>query len=155
MRACAPTWPAARFPAGTRLYLGGAPAQGADFLDAVYGAFPWIVALTLLLAMVALARAFGSVVAAALAVALDLVSVAAAYGLIVADLSPPAWATASWAPTRWARSRAGSRSCIFAVLFGLSSDYEVFIVSRMREAREAGAESRAAIVEGLAAPERS
>ena len=54
----------ARFPAGTRLYLGGAPAQGVDFLDRIYGAFPWIVALALALAYLVLARAFGSLVAA-------------------------------------------------------------------------------------------
>ncbi len=140
----------ARVPAGTRLYLGGAPAQGADFLDRIYGAFPWIVALTLALALVALARAFGSVVAAALAVLLDLVSVAAAYGLtalvFATGLGHRLLGTyrvgqlEGWVPV-----------VIFAVLFGLSSDYEVFIVSRVREAREAGAEGRAAVVEGVAA----
>lgn len=137
------------FPAGTAINLGGAPSQGADFLDAVYGSFPAIVALTLVLALAVLTRAFRSLTLAALAVVLDLVSVLAAYGLVVAVFRTGVGARLlgtyhvdqieGWVPV-----------FIFAVLFGLSSDYEVFIVSRIREARDAGASTVDAIREGLA-----
>jgi len=139
----------ARFPAGTTLDLGGAPSQGVDFLRAVYGSFPAIVLITLTLAVAVLTRAFRSLTLAGLAVVLDLVSVAAAYGLVVAIFRSGAGArllgtyhvsqVEGWVPV-----------FIFAVLFGLSSDYEVFIVSRIREAHDAGATTVEAIREGLA-----
>ena len=140
---------AARFPAGTTTALGGAPAQGVDFLDAVYGSFPYIVALTLVLALLVLTRAFRSLSLAILAVLLDLVSVGAAYGLVVTVFRTgvgrhllgtyQVGQVEGWVPV-----------FIFAVLFGLSSDYEVFIVSRVREAHDAGAGTSAAIRDGLA-----
>ncbi len=140
---------AARFPAGTTTQLGGAPAQGVDFLDAVYGSFPLIVLLTLVLALIVLTRAFRSLTLAILAVLLDLVSVGAAYGLVVTIFRTgvghhllgtyQVGQVEGWVPV-----------FIFAVLFGLSSDYEVFIVSRIREAHDAGADTTTAIREGLA-----
>ena len=48
------TIPGLRFPAGTTVFVGGAPAQGVDFLNSVYGAFPWIVLLALVLAYLVL-----------------------------------------------------------------------------------------------------
>ena len=94
------------FPAGTSLYLGGAPAQGVDFLNSVYATFPWLVLLALALAWLVLARAFRSVLLALLAVLLDLVSVGVAYGVLVAYFAS-ACSPRCWAPTRWARSRVG------------------------------------------------
>jgi RND superfamily putative drug exporter len=141
--------PSVRFPAGTSIYLGGAPAQGVDFLNSVYGTFPWLVLLALALAWLVLARAFRSVVLALLAVLLDLISVGVAYGLLVLvfrfDVGSALLGTyqvsqiEGWVPV-----------FLFAMLFGLSMDYEVFIVSRMREARLKGAPNDEAIVEGLA-----
>jgi RND superfamily putative drug exporter len=141
--------PRAHFPVGTKIYLGGAPAQGVDFLNAVYGAFPWIVALALLLAYLVLVRAFRSFVLPLLAVVLDLLSVGAAYGVLVLvfrfGLLSSVLGTykvsqiEGWVPV-----------FLFATLFGLSMDYEVFIVSRMREAFARGATNAEAIVEGMA-----
>ena len=139
----------AHFPSGTRIYVGGAPAQGVDFLSAIYGAFPWIVALALLLAYLVLVRAFRSAVLPLLAVVLDLLSVGAAYGVLVLVFRFGVLSSVlgtyhvsqieGWVPV-----------FLFATLFGLSMDYEVFIVSRMREAFTRGATNDDAIVEGLA-----
>ena len=57
--------PAAHFPAGVHVYVGGAPAQGVDFLTRVYGSFPWVVLLVLVLTYLGLLRAFRSLAAAA------------------------------------------------------------------------------------------
>jgi len=138
-----------RFPPGTTILVGGAGAQGVDFLAAVYGVVPWLVLLALALALIVFARAFRSVVLALLAVALDLLSVAATMGLLVLffrfGLGAALLGTyqvnqiEGWVPV-----------FVFAVLFGLSSDYEVFIVARVREAYDHGARTHDAIVEGLA-----
>ncbi len=141
---------AAHFPRGTSLVVGGAPLQGVDFLAAIYGVFPWLVLGALVLAWLVLARAFRSWVIAVLAVALDLVSVAVAYGFLVwcfrvglgADLIGTYRVSQieGWVPV-----------FIFAVLFGLSMDYEVFIVARIREAHDRGLSASDALVDALAA----
>jgi putative drug exporter of the RND superfamily len=143
------TIPSATFPAGTSVYVGGAPAEGVDFLNTVYGAFPWIVALALLAAYLILARAFRSLVLPLIATLLDLVTVATAYGLLVVvfrfGVGSPILGTyhvsqiEGWVPV-----------FLFAMLFGLSMDYEVFIVTRIREAWLNGLTNDGAIVEGLA-----
>ena len=139
----------AHFPPGTTVLVGGAAAQGVDFLSAVYGSLVWLVVLALMLALIIFTRAFRSIVLALLAVALDLVSVAVTMGLLVLffrfGLGAALLGTyqvdqiEGWVPV-----------FVFAVLFGLSSDYEVFIVSRVREAYDHGASTHDAIVEGLA-----
>ncbi len=141
--------PAAEFPIGTKIYLGGAPAQGVDFLSSVYGAFPWVVLLALVLAYFLLLRAFRSMVLPLVAVVLNLISMAATYGLLVVLFQfgfgssilgiYQVNAIEGWVPI-----------FLFAVLFGLSMDYTVFIVSRMRESRDRGSSNSEAITEGLA-----
>ncbi len=141
--------PAAKMPAGTSVYVGGAPAQGVDFLSTVYGAFPWIVLVALVLAYGVLLRAFRSLLLPLIAVLLDLLSVGAAYGLLVAVFRYGVGSSIlhtyhvsqieGWVPI-----------FIFAMLFGLSMDYEVFIVSRMRESWDQGSDNARAITEGLA-----
>ncbi len=140
--------PAARFPAADRVVLGGAPAQGTDFLDRVYGTFPFIVVLVLGLAYLVLVRAFRSVLLPLMAIALDALSVAATYGLLVLVFRDGVGAhllglyrvpqIEGWVPV-----------FLFAMLFGLSMDYEVFFVTRMRESYDAGNDGRGAITEGL------
>ncbi len=141
--------PAARLPKGTKVYVGGAAAQGVDFLSAVYGAFPWIVLVAFVLAYLVLLRAFRSLLLPLIAVLLDLVSVGATYGLLVAVFRFGDGSSIlntyhvsqieGWVPI-----------FIFAMLFGLSMDYEVFIVSRMRESWDRGSGNATAITEGLA-----
>ena len=142
------TIPSIPFPSGTKIYVGGAPAQGVDFLNTVYGAFPWILLLALFLAYLILARAFRSLVLPLIATVLSLVSIGAAYGLLVVVFrfgvgshilgTYQVSQIEGWVPV-----------FLFAMLFGLSMDYEVFIVARIREARLRGASSAEAIVEGL------
>jgi len=141
--------PAAHLPPGVRVYVGGAPAQGVDFLARVYGAFPWIVLLILALAYLVLLRAFRSVLLPLIAIVLDAISVAAAYGLLVAVFRFGVGAKVfglyhvsqieGWVPV-----------FLFAMLFGLSMDYEVFIVVRMRESYDAGAGTSQSIIDGVA-----
>jgi RND superfamily putative drug exporter len=131
------------------IYVGGAAAQGVDFLNVVYGTFPYIFFAALAIAYFLLIRSFRSLILPLVAVALDLISLAATYGLLVAVFKfgflSPILGTyqvpqiEGWVPI-----------FLFAVLFGLSMDYEVFIVSRMREARDKGESTSAAIKEGLA-----
>jgi uncharacterized membrane protein YdfJ with MMPL/SSD domain len=140
---------AAGFPVGTQIYVGGAPAQGVDFLSSAYGAFPWIVLLALLLAYIVLLRAFRSLVLSFIAVVLDLVSVAAAYGLLVLVFRFGA-GSSILGTYRVSQIEGWVPIFLFAMLFGLSMDYEVFIVSRMRESRDRGSTNNEAIIEGLA-----
>lgn len=131
------------------IYVGGAAAQGVDFLGVVYGTFPFIFIAALAIAYFLLIRSFRSLILPLIAVALDLISLAATYGLLVAVFKfgflSPLLGTyqvpqiEGWVPV-----------FLFAVLFGLSMDYEVFIVSRMREARDKGESTTQAIREGLA-----
>ncbi len=141
--------PAAHFPASVRAYVGGAPAQGADFLGRVYGSFPWLVLVVAGLAYVVLLRAFRSLLLPLMAVLLDALSVAASYGLLVVVFRFGVGADLlglyrvpqieGWAPV-----------FLFAMLFGLSMDYEVFFVTRMRESWDKGAGNNRAVAEGLA-----
>jgi RND superfamily putative drug exporter len=140
--------PAAHFPAGFRVWVGGAPAQGVDFLARVYGTFPWIVVAVLLLTYAVLIRAFRSLLLPLIAVLLDVLSVAATYGLLVvifrlgvgADLLGLYRASQieGWVPL-----------FLFATLFGLSMDYQVFLVTRMRESWDAGEDNMGAVAHGV------
>jgi RND superfamily putative drug exporter len=134
---------------GAHAYVGGAPAQGLDFLDAVYGAAPWIVLAALLIAFVVLARAFRSLVLAGVSVALNLVSVAAALGLLVL-FTRFGVGVALLGTYQVSQVEGWVPVFLFAVLFGLSMDYEVFLVSRMRESHDEGLTTREAIVTGVA-----
>src|ERR1019366_4876181 len=141
--------PAAHLPRGVEVYVGGAPAQGVDFLNHLYGAFPWIVALAMASALVILSRAFRSPVLAVLAILMDLLSVVAAYGAMVAVFR--FGIAGSWLGTyRIDQIEGWVPVFVFAMLFGLSMDYEGFIVARIREARDAGFHWDAALVSGLA-----
>jgi uncharacterized membrane protein YdfJ with MMPL/SSD domain len=140
--------PAAGFPEGVQLYAGGGPPGGVDFLDVTYGAFPWLVLATLLLTYVLLLRAFRSVILPLKAILLNLLSIGAAYGLLVIFFK---WGGAGalglisfdqiegWIPV-----------FVFAMVFGLSMDYEVFLVSRMREEWDNGRDNETAVAFGLA-----
>ncbi len=140
--------PAAGFPAGVRVYVGGAPAEGVDFLSRSYGWLPWLVLGTLALTALILLRAFRSLVLPLEAVILNLLSVAAVYGLLVvvfrfgvgADLLGLSQVSQieGWIPI-----------FLFTVLFGLSMDYEVFLVMRMRESWDESHDNAHAVAYGL------
>jgi len=139
--------PEAGFPETARVYAGGGPPGGRDFLDLVYGWFAWLVLGVLAATYVLLVRAFRSLLIPLKAIVLNLLSILAAYGLLVLVFKHGAAERIGlisydqiegWIPVM-----------IFAMLFGLSMDYEVFLVSRMREEWDNGATNEEAIVLGL------
>jgi RND superfamily putative drug exporter len=137
------------FPAGTKFYLGGPPAQGADLVDRISAYFPWLIGLALILTYFLLMRAFRSIWLPLKAIALGLISVAVAISAIV-------WVFRYSVGSAWMGTYQVDQVEIWAmvfllvVLFGISMDYEVFLVSRMREAIDRGATNDEAIVEGMA-----
>ena len=131
------------------IYLGGAAAQGVDFLNVVYGTFPYIFIAALAIAYFLLIRSFRSLILPLVAVLLDLVSLAATYGLLVAVFKY-GFLSSILGTYRVDQIEGWVPIFLFAVLFGLSMDYEVFIVTRMREARDKGESTVEAIREGLA-----
>ncbi|MDP1849866.1 MAG: anti-sigma factor antagonist [Solirubrobacteraceae bacterium] len=129
--------------------IGGDAALSADFLDAVYGRFPLILALISVLTFVLLARAFRSLVLPLKAVVLNLLSVAAAWGLIVLVWQEGFGSEAIWGIEATQAINVELPIVIFAFLFGISMDYQVFIISRMREAYDRTGSTATAVVEGI------
>ena len=136
--------------AGSRFDVGGLPAFNVDYESAIGDRFLTVVIAVVLVTMVALMIGFRSVLIAVKAVALNLLSVAAAFGAVVLvfqdghgiqllGLASPLDGTFTAIPI-----------IVFCVVFGLSMDYEVFLVARVAEARRAGAGDSEAIAEGLA-----
>jgi RND superfamily putative drug exporter len=137
------------FSSGASVYVGGGPAQGVDFLNSVYDSFFWVVFAALVMALVILARAFRSLVLAVISIVLNLVSVAAALGLLVL-FTRWGWGAALLGTYQLSQIEGWVPVFVFAVLFGLSMDYEVFLVVRMRELHDAGATDAESVVGGVA-----
>jgi RND superfamily putative drug exporter len=140
--------PAAAFPAGVEVLAGGGPPFGVDFLDITYGAFPWLVVAVLLLTYILLVRAFRSLLLPLKAIVLNLLSIGAAYGILV--LAFKLGAGEPFGLTQFDQIEGWIPVFLFAMLFGLSMDYEVFLVSRMREEWDATRDNEAAVKQGLA-----
>jgi putative drug exporter of the RND superfamily len=133
-----------------QLTLGGIAAEDRDFVHAVYGKFPYVLAFVILLTFVLLMRAFRSVFLAVKAVILNLISLAAAFGIIVFIFQQGHGAEAIWNVHPTDAIISWIPLMIFAFLYGLSMDYEVFMVSRMREAYDETGKTRESIALGLA-----
>jgi RND superfamily putative drug exporter len=134
---------------GANAHLGGLPAQNRDFIEAVYGNFPLMIALIALIAFVLLARAFRSLLLPLKAVILNVISVGAAWGVL--EL---VWQNGHGSNLIWGIAATGSITSwiplmVFAFLFGLSMDYEVFILSRMREEFDATGSTDTAVIRGI------
>jgi RND superfamily putative drug exporter len=140
--------PAAAFPTGVEVLAGGGPPFGVDFLDMTYGAFPWLVLAVLLLTYILLVRAFRSLLLPLKAIILNLLSIGAAYGILV--LAFKLGAGEPFGLTQFDQIEGWIPVFLFAMLFGLSMDYEVFLVSRMREEWDATRDNRVAVTQGLA-----
>jgi uncharacterized membrane protein YdfJ with MMPL/SSD domain len=140
--------PASSWPPGVRVLAGGGPPQGVDFIDRSYAVFPWLVAGVLLLTYLLLMRAFRSLILPLKAVLLNLLSVAAAYGALVIVFK---WGLGDnlWGLYQFPQVEAWIPIFLFAMLFGLSMDYEVFLVSRMREEWDETHDNERAVVLGL------
>ncbi|MEZ5076442.1 MAG: MMPL family transporter [Solirubrobacterales bacterium] len=139
---------AAALAAGSSLTTGvtGGPAQIADYTGAISARVPLIVLGISLATFLVLVVVLRAVPLAALAVALNLLTVAVAFGILTLLFDLPA----GWPLGGRTYVDAIGAAGIFGIVFGLSIDYAVFLLSRMREAREAGAGNRAAIEFGLA-----
>jgi RND superfamily putative drug exporter len=132
-----------------RTAVGGPAAQDRDLTGAIYDAFPLMVALIAVITLALLTRSLRSVLLPVKAVLLNVLSIGAAFGIVVlvwqeglgSELIggvPATGATTNWVPL-----------AIFAFLYGLSMDYEVFILSRMREEYDACGDTDEAVVRGL------
>ena len=140
--------PAASFPAAVEVFAGGGPPSSVDVIETAYSAFPWLVAAVLVLTYFLLLRAFRSLLLPLKAIILNLLAIGAAYGLLVAVFKYGGGEILGiqsfdqiefWIPI-----------FLFAMLFGLSMDYEVFLVSRMREEWDRTHDNEQAVALGLA-----
>jgi len=134
---------------GTSGTLTGTTAVDRDFLHTLFGSFPYVLALVLVLTLILLTRAFRSVVLAVKAALLNLLSLGAAFGVVVLVFQQ------GFGAELWHFDASGSVTAwiplmIFAFLYGLSMDYEVFMLSRIREAYDETGSTEKAIELGLA-----
>jgi RND superfamily putative drug exporter len=144
--------PASGFPASDRVIAGGGAAYSADFVSSTLDSFPWLVLGVLGLTYLLLVRAFKSLLLPLKAIALNLLTVGAASGLVIAVFQ---WGWGSWAGLLRVNQIEGWIPVfMFTLLFGLSMDYEVFLVTRMREAWERTRSNTGAVVHGLASTGR-
>jgi RND superfamily putative drug exporter len=134
---------------GTRLLVGGLPAFNVDYGDAVREATPRVVGLVVLGTLIALFIGFRSVLVPVKAVLLNLASVGAAFGAVVLVFQSGYGARLLGLAGSLDGVFPAVPLLVFCTLFGLSMDYEVFIVARVAEARRRGANDAEAIVEGV------
>ena len=133
--------------------VGGTTSENIDYFDSVIGPAPWVIALVLALTLVFLTVVFRSLVIAATAVVLNLLSVGAAYGLLVLVFEHGFGAglfgfeqvdtIEAWVPL-----------FLFSVLFGLSMDYQVFLLSRIKERLDQSGDTTDAVTFGVASTAR-
>src|SRR6267378_1018127 len=135
---------------GTAGTLGGVPGEDRDFVKAVYSNFPYVLGLVVFFTFILLARAFRSLVLPLKAVVLNLVSLGAAYGIIVFVFQQGHGSNALWGVHATQSIIPWIPLMIFAFLFGLSMDYEVFMLTRMRKAYDETKSTREAVALGLA-----
>jgi RND superfamily putative drug exporter len=129
--------------------VGGSGPLDADFIDAVYGSFPLMIAIISILTFLLLARAFRSLLLPLKAIILNILSIGAAWGIM--EL---VWQQGHGSDEIWGIAATGSISSwipfiVFAFLYGLSMDYEVFILARVREEYDITEDTNEAVVFGL------
>jgi RND superfamily putative drug exporter len=134
--------------ASNDVLVGGSTAQTIDFIDGMKSYLPIVIGFVLSLSFVLLTLVFRSIVIPVKAIAMNLLSVAAAYGLLVAVFQDGIGAeffgfqtvdnVVAWLPVM-----------LFAILFGLSMDYHVFLLSRIQERFQGTGDNRGAVAFGL------
>jgi putative drug exporter of the RND superfamily len=129
--------------------VGGSGALAIDATASLYGSFPLMLAAVATVTFVLLARAFRSLLLAFKAILLNLLSIGAAYGVLVL-----VWQEGHGSEAIWGIPATGAIAMwvplmAFAFLYGLSMDYEVFLLARMREVYDATGSTDTAIVQGL------
>lgn len=136
--------------AGSVVHVGGLPALNVDYESSTLGHFPTIVLMVLIVTLVSLLFGFRSALIALKAVVLNLFSVAVAFGAVVLVFQDGHGIQALGLDGALGGTFPAIPLIVFCVVFGLSMDYEVFLVARIAEARNAGLSDEDAIVEGLA-----
>src|SRR4029453_18452890 len=141
--------------AGTdaELLVGGQSAEDIDYFDSVIDPAPFVIAFVLLLTFVLLTVVFRSVVIAATTVGLNLLSVGAAYGLLVLVFQE-GWGADFLGFQQTDTIEAWVPLFLFSVLFGLSMDYQVFLLSRIRERYEQTQDTTDAVTFGVGSTAR-
>jgi RND superfamily putative drug exporter len=129
--------------------VGGVGPENADFVSAIYGSFPVMIAIIAVLTFLLLARAFRSLLLPLKAVILNIISVAASWGVITLIWQQGHGSNLLWGIAATHSVSAWIPLMVFAFLFGLSMDYEVFILSRMREEYDSSGSTDAAVVRGI------
>ena len=129
--------------------VAGVGAAQIDFLHAVYGNFPLMLLIIALLTYLLLARAFRSLLLPLKAVVLNLVSLGATLGLMVLFWQDGHGSNAIFGIAATGAVTFWIPLMVFAFLFGLSMDYEVFILSRIREEYDAAKSTNDAVIEGV------
>jgi RND superfamily putative drug exporter len=134
--------------AGAEFAVSGQTAGENDFVDKMNGALPWVIVFVLLLTFLVMLWAFRAPLIALSAIGLNLLSAGAAYGVLVLVFQ-----------NTWAEGALGFHSTggivawlpviLFVTLFGLSMDYHVFVVSRIREYARGGLSTRDAVARGI------
>jgi putative drug exporter of the RND superfamily len=138
---------------GAQVYVGGDTAENVDYFDAVSNPTPYVLLFVLGLSFVLLTIAFRSIMVALVSIVLNLLSVGAAYGLLTLVFLDGHGASFfgfrhtdvidAWVPL-----------FLFSVLFGLSMDYQVFLMSRIKERFDQSGSTRDAVVWGVASTAR-
>src|SRR5262249_33035940 len=135
------------------VYVGGDTAENVDYINSVRDPAPIVLAFVLGLTFILLTIVFRSVVVSATAVILNLLSVGAAYGLLVLVFQH-GFASGLLGFTRADTIEAWVPLFLFSVLFGLSMDYQVFLLTRIRERFLRSGETRDAVAWGVGSAAR-
>jgi RND superfamily putative drug exporter len=138
---------------GVRAYVGGKTAQAAEYYDATTNPTPYVLAFVLGLSFVLLTVAFRSVVVAAVSIVLNLLSVGAAYGLLTLVFIN-GYGTSVLGFEKVPIIDAWVPLFLFSVLFALSMDYQVFLMSRIRERYDVTGSTSEAVASGVATTAR-
>lgn len=129
--------------------VGGAAVGVVDQLHAFYGDFPFVLAGLAVITYLLLARAFRSLLLPLKAVLVNLVSVGAAYGVLVLVWQDGHGSRAIWGLPATGAITGWIPLFVFAFLYGLSMDYEVFLLTRMREEYDRTGSTTAAVIAGV------
>ncbi|HTV95845.1 MAG TPA: MMPL family transporter [Steroidobacteraceae bacterium] len=140
--------------AGTRLEVGGLPGFNTDYEDAIKSALGPVIASVIGATLLVLSLAFRSVLIPLKAVALNLLAVAGAYGAVAIVFQHGLGSRLVGLPSPMHGGFPILPMVVFCIVFGLSMDYEVFIVARIADGRRAGLADGAALVEALASTGR-
>jgi RND superfamily putative drug exporter len=138
-------------PENSRLLVGGLPALNIDYEEAVAGRrqFTRVVTLIVIATLLVLAIGFRSLLVPVKAIVLNLLAVSAAFGAVTLVFQDGIGASLLGLGGALGSVFPAVPVLVFCVVFGLSMDYEVFLVARVREARLTGRSEREAIAEGL------